>query len=53
MNKDSLKGSTWQTLLKSQDAMKRLKDLRKLANKNKETKLRYLGNQFYYFSHCE
>lgn len=53
MNKDSLKGSTWQTLLKSQDAMKRLKDLRKLADKNKETKLRYLGNQFYYFSHCE
>ncbi|MET3357755.1 UNVERIFIED_ORG: hypothetical protein ABIC58_001115 [Leuconostoc holzapfelii] len=53
MNKDSLKGSTWQTLLKSQDAMKRLKDLRKFANKNEETKLRYLGNQFYYFSYCE
>lgn len=43
--------STWQNIVESNDAMRRLKELREFAQKNEASKLRYLGNQVYYFSH--
>lgn len=51
MDKEVLEGSTWQNIVESNDAMRRLKELKEFAQKNEASKLRYLGNQVYYFSH--
>lgn len=51
MDKEVLEGSTWQNIVQSNDAMRKLKELKEFAQKNEASKLRYLGNQVYYFSH--
>ena len=43
--------STWESILESPDAMKKLKQLKQISEKNESNKMRYLGNHVYYFNH--
>ncbi|MBZ6003941.1 hypothetical protein KII95_07930 [Leuconostoc gelidum subsp. aenigmaticum] len=45
--------SGWQNIEQSEDTLARLSALKQFAKKNEESKLRYLGNQVYYFSHLK